>query len=93
MSKHYQVLEDNFLWQKGAILKQDEDGEGYRPIDDLWDTTEENGNEYISARIIEAPENKQYFQRVYVMSKGKKVLYLTKEKAREASSKFYEGKE
>lgn len=92
MRKYYQVLEDNFLWNKGAILKMDEDCNGYRPIEDLWDATEENGNEYIRACIIEAPENKKYFQRVYVMSKGKKVVYLAKEKAQEAAAKFYEGK-
>lgn len=88
MSKFYRVKEDNFLWKKGCILKGD--GEGYRPIDDLWDTTDDNGDEYISAHIIEAKENEKYFERVYEISKGKKAYYLVKEKAQEAAAKYYE---
>lgn len=92
MSKFYQVKEDNFLWKKGAILEKEDDDDGYRPIDDLWDATDDNGSEYISARIIEAKENEKYFQRVYMVSKGKKAVYLIKEKAQEAAAKFYEDK-
>lgn len=92
MSKYYRVKEDNFLWKKGAILEMKEGESGYNPISDLWDNTEVNGTEYITARIVEAPENAKYFERVYEMSQGKKAVYLVKEKAQEAAAKFYEGK-
>lgn len=91
MTKYYRVKEDNFLWLKGAILSDECDSDGYKPVDELWDATEVNGNEYISRRIIEAPENEKYFERVYVVSKGKRVVYMVKEKAREAAAKYYEG--
>lgn len=91
MTKYYRVKEDNFLWKKGAILKKEEDENGYAPISDLWDTTEVNGTEYITAKIVEAPENAKYFERVYEMSKGKQAVYLVKEKAQETASKFFAG--
>lgn len=90
MSKFYKVLEDNFLWKKGAILKKDADENGYSPIDELWDTTDHNDGEYITAKIIEDPINAKYFERVYEVSKGKKAVYLVKEKAQELASKYYE---
>lgn len=88
--KYYRVKEDNFLWLKGAILVKEDDDNGYAPIDELWDATEVNGNEYITTKIIEAPENAKYFERVYVVSKGKRVIYAVKEKAREMAAKNYE---
>lgn len=90
MAKFYRVKEDNFLWRKGAILKKDTDDNGYYPIDDLWDTTENNDGEYITAKIVEDPVNAPYFERVYEVSKGKKAVYLVKEKAQELASKYYE---
>lgn len=90
MAKFYRVKEDNFLWKKGAILKKESDDNGYAPIDELWDTTDDNGEEYITAKIIEAPENAKYFERVYEISKGKKAYYMVKEKAQEVAAKYYE---
>lgn len=55
----YRVLKDNFIWEKGAILKKEymDDGNyGYRAVDDLF-TLPIARDEYVSARIIEnSPE-------------------------------------
>jgi len=93
MTKYYRVKKDNFLWKKGAILEMKDGENGYDPISDLWDNTEVNQGEYITARVVEAPENAEWFERVYEMSQGKKAVYMVKEKAQAAASKFYEGKE
>jgi hypothetical protein len=79
------------MWKQGAILKLDNGCGGcggYVPITDLWDTTDQNEGEYISARIIE--NNPDWFERVYEMNPGKKAVYLIKEKAQQVASKFYE---
>ena len=92
MIKYVRVLEDNFLWSKNAILSYNtETQNGYSPIDDIWDTTEKNGGEYISTAIIEAPENSKYFERVYPISDLKKKLFGTKKQAQAAASALYEG--
>lgn len=90
MAKFYRVKEDNFLWKQGCILKKENNDDGYRPIDELWDVTEDNGDEYISAHIIEDKANEKYFERVYEVSKGKKAYYMVKEKAQAAAAKYYE---
>lgn len=85
MAKTYRALQSNFMWQKGAILKKDSDG--YRPISDLWDTTEHNGNEYISDQIIE--NNPEWFERVYEVSVLGKTKYLAKAAAQAAHDELY----
>lgn len=65
--KFYRAKKDSFLWKQGAILlfdkKEGSDG-GYEPIEEgLWEATENNGEEYISARIIE--NTPEWFERVY----------------------------
>lgn len=88
MSKFYRVKKDSFLWHKGAILE--ENGNGYKPINDIWDVTDHNRDEYISSQIIEnCPE---YFERVYEASKFGKAVFVTKEKAREVAGKYFGGK-
>lgn len=73
MNKYYRVKKDNFLWEEGAILVSFDkinvavtpENKGYEPIEDIWNSTPVNGPEYISARIIEHPNNTDYFERVY----------------------------
>lgn len=66
MTKYYRVKKDTFLWKEGAILSDaDKVDNGFKPIEDIWDNTPVNGGEYISARIIEHENNKEYFERVY----------------------------
>lgn len=85
--KAYQVLQDTPAWNKGAILVLNED-DCYEPIEDLWNAVEDNEDYAETAKVVEnAPK---FFGRVYEMSKGKKAIYVTKEKAQEMASKFYE---
>ncbi len=65
MKKHYRVLQDNFLWKKGAILEQGaiNGAIGYSPIDDIWNQDANSRNEYITSNNIEG--NPEYFERVY----------------------------
>lgn len=65
MSKYYRALQDSFLWKEGAILKYSSEDRGYSPIEDVWDNTPHNGDEYITKDIIEHENNKAYFERVY----------------------------
>lgn len=93
-SKYYRVKKDTFMWLEGAILKFDEDSGsegGYTAISDLWDAADLDG-EYISKRIIEAPENTVWFERVYEVKGLSKMVYMTKEKAREAVNKLFKEK-
>lgn len=87
MTKFYWVLQDNFLWEKGAILQREDGDNGYRPVSGIWDTTEYNENEYISPRIIE--NNPTWFERVYEVNLLTKVVYETKEEAKRLLSKQY----
>lgn len=82
--KYYRNLKDNFLWLEGAILSDENEADGYQPINDLWDKTEKNGSEYISRRIVEAEENKDCFERVYPIGDIKKMLFGNKAAARAA---------
>lgn len=91
MSKFYKVIKTSFLWEKDAILKYTNSGSdgGYEPISDIWDTTEHNGGEYISSRIIE--NNPDWFQRVYSIDLLTKTVYKTKEEAKVILNKEYRG--
>lgn len=84
-NKFYKVIKENPLWKVGAILQHEPVGTegGYRPLEDtdMWDVTEFNGNEYLSARIIE--NSPTYFQRVYPVNLVSKTVYRLKEEARE----------
>lgn len=88
--KYYRVTTDNFLWRSGAVIafsKEHSSEGGYTPIEDIWDTTPVNGSEYISARIIEHPDNAEFFERVYPDDLGGKI-YRTADQLK----KLYEEK-
>lgn len=74
------------MWEEGAILSSQ--GSGYTPISDIWNHVE-LGGEYISDRIIEAPGNAEFFEKVYKVDLLTKVLYETKEKAKELMAKNF----
>lgn len=87
--KYYRNLKDNFLWQEGAILSDDNncgDDGGYQPVTDLFDKTEANNGEYISRRIVEHDDNKDMFERVYPIGDLKKMLFGNKKAAQAAMS-------
>lgn len=84
--KYYRNLKDNFLWDAGAILSDEISSDGYMPINDLWNHTEHNGEEYISRRIVEAEDNSDMFERVYPIGDLKKMLFGNKAAAKAAIS-------
>lgn len=91
MKKYYRAKQDSFLWVKGAILVSYKElgscMESYRPVDDtdIWDTTEFNGEECISAPIVE--KNPDWFERVYPVNLLSKIVYKLKAEAQEMMSK------
>ncbi len=76
------------MWDEGAILKSD--GDGYRPIEDIWNHVE-LGSEYISDHIIENEDNAEFFERVYPLSAIEKKLFGTKKQAQAAAAALYKG--
>lgn len=93
MAKFYRVKQTNFMWDEGAILERDEKlglNGGYYAIDDLWDRVD-TGDEYISAGIVEAPENAEFFERVYPLGALEKKLFGTKKQAQAAAAALYKG--
>jgi len=86
--KYYKVIKDNFLWEDGAILclnSEGSTGEGYSPINDIFKKHE--CNEYITANIVE--ESPDYFERVYKVDLATRIVYETKEKAKELIAGLY----
>ena len=73
MTKYYRVLKDTFLWEKGAIISNEntEDHVGYTPIEDIWNKFTDQ-NEYISAPYIE--QSPQWFERVYATNLEKLIF-------------------
>lgn len=93
MSKFYRVKQTNFMWDEGAILECDEKlglNGGYCSISDLWDRADLSG-EYISAHIIEAPENAKFFERVYQLGSLEKKMFGTKKQAQAVVAVLYKG--
>jgi len=87
MVKYYRVLKDTFMWEKGAILKQDATlGRygGYMPLEDIWNITD-NQDEYISTNIIE--NNPLWFEKVYA-DNLEKMVFKTKEELKKVYNKF-----
>lgn len=84
--KYYKVIKENFLWEVGAILHENQNKCGYVPIDDIY-RIHENNSEYITQSIVE--NSSEYFQRVYKVDLVTRVLYETKEKAKELMEKQF----
>lgn len=86
MSKRfYQVQKDTFLWGKGAVLSRNEDG-SYSPINEIFNK-HEDVNQTISGEIVE--NSPEFFERVYEVNLLNKVIFKTKELAREFMAKDY----
>lgn len=85
MAKYYRVMKDTFMWREGAIISDEEEQSHYVGIEDVWDVTEDQ-TEYISANIIEHPNNSEFFQRVYPTGDEKK-SFRTADEVRESYKK------
>lgn len=86
MTKYYKVIKENPLWEVGAIISNEKDSTEYIGVNDIWDKFEDMA-EYLSPVIVE--KSPEFFQRVY-KSGIDKIVYLTKEKLKEAYEKFKE---
>ncbi len=86
--KYYRVKKENFLWKAGAILKNHKytNSRGYAPIEDVWNRV--GGDDYITDIYVEAPENTEYFERVYPDTISGK-LFRTKDQVVEAYEKAF----
>lgn len=93
MSKYYQVIKDHPLWEVGAILVEDDDG-NYKAIEDIWtkelkgDKDSKNWTE--GAILVE--NQPEWFMRVYPVKFLGKAKYLSKEAARKAHDNLYKEK-
>jgi hypothetical protein len=86
--KYYRVKQDTFLWKEGAIIKLNSDGKGYTAIEDIWDAVPTVDSEYISMRIVEHPDNSEFFERVYADDiKGR--IFRTKDELVELYQKTF----
>ena len=84
MTKYYRVKRDTFLWEEGAILRENEQRNGYIPLQDVWNKTE-NQSEYITKNLIE--NNPDWFERVYEGSIDK-LTFVTKEQLKKVYTAF-----
>ena len=84
MTRYYRVIKDNFLWDVGAILSNENNNSQYVPIEDIWNKFEDQ-YECITATYIE--ESPKFFERVY-KSRGEKLLFVTANVFRKAFDKF-----
>ena len=82
--KYFKVIKDNFLWEQGTILKQNDEKMGYVPIDQIYYKIEDC-NEYISSKVVE--KSPEYFLRVYPVNLLTKIVYKIKQEAMELIKK------
>ncbi len=87
--RYFRVKKDNFLWCAGAIVEKKEGEKGYNPVDNtsIWDTTDQNGTEYISSKIVE--NNPEWFEEVYKINLVTRFVYKVKAEAQEMMSKEF----
>lgn len=82
MTKYYKVLKDTFMWEKDAIISNEDDSGRYQTINTLFDKDVDLKEEYISSRIIEHKNNSDFFVEVFPVNGLKKTVYLVKEEAK-----------
>lgn len=83
MDKYYRLKKDTPALDAGAILRLD--GDGYKPIDDLYSTPACGDNPYFAKFTIENASD--WYERVYPVNLITKTVYKLKEEAREYFSK------
>jgi hypothetical protein len=83
---YYKVIKENFLFETGAILKQERSG--YVPVNRAFytDAVPDDCSEYISSKIVE--NNPEYFKKVYAVDLLTKTVYKIKEEALEILKKI-----
>lgn len=91
MARFYRVLKETPLWEEGAIISNDSDSGGYRPVDELFvkEIDGVNLRWYEGAAAVE--KQPEWFERVYKVSVLKKVQYLAKDAAKKVMKDQYKG--
>lgn len=79
MDKFYRVKKDNHQVMAGAVIGNG-GGTTYSPISPLWNVIEDV-TPMIDRAYVEAKENREYFERVYMVQSGGKTVYLPKKEA------------
>lgn len=89
--KYYRVKKDTPIWAEGAVISNKDESGKYKAISDLWDRLEDTSGLCILAPVVEAEENAEFFERVYEANAFGKLAFVTREKARELATKFFNG--
>jgi hypothetical protein len=87
MEKFYRVIKDVPAWELGAIVRKENDSDGYRTINKIWDKEYTKNDYYESQTIVENAT--EYFQRVYPVNLITKTVYKLKAEAKELLAKNY----
>lgn len=97
MEKFYQVMQDTYLFKKGAVLSNKDNSIQYKATHDIWNVEGNDalnkfmaGEPSITAEVVE--NSPEWFNRVYSKRSITGIYYVTKEKLREllASGKIGE---
>lgn len=93
-TKYYRLTKDYPIWEKGAILSNEENSEKYTPISDVWCRDLDNGKStegfWDSASLVE--NMAEWFERVYPIGDLKKRMFGNRIQARAAADVMYESK-
>lgn len=89
--KFYRALRETPLWVEGAIVSNDGDHAGYRPIDSVFVKDIDGVDEkwYEGRQAVE--NQPDWFERVYEMNGLKKLAYGSKKQAQAAAAALYQG--
>lgn len=90
MARFFRNKTGNFLWDEGAIVSNEHDEDGYKAISNIWDHVGLDG-EYITAKIIESPDNADFFEEVWPIGKLEKMVFGNKKQAQAAAAVLYKG--
>lgn len=82
-TKYYKTLKETPMWEAGAIISNENNSTQYTPIDNIFERIDGTDGYYEAKLIIESPDNKDWFERVYKVNLLTKVVYETKQKAKE----------
>lgn len=88
-TKYYKILKDTPSWSAGAIVTNEENSARYSTVSDVYCRAGTDSTWYESANVIESLENDEWFERVYKVDLLSRVVYETKERAKELMEKAF----
>ena len=88
MEKFYKVMQDTYLFKKGAVLSNKDNSSQFKATHDIWNVEGNDilnkfmsGEPGIASDIVE--NSPEWFQRVYSKKSLTGIYYVTKEKLRD----------